>query len=446
MEIRLRLKLWCTFRLNRFDANINSGVYRLFEASLSRRLRIENVNSINSNFPQYFSFPTSESLRDTRGWAYSNCMARPDCPKCGGTGWKIVEGHREVSPASPRVPPKATRETVGAGPNTAATGRYGFVSDEPRVAVPCDCVEAERADRGRDRAHIPSRYEHCDFGNFETDVYEDFAEAESYNRDLSRGKLTLEGFAREYPVTGDTGILLTGPCGVGKTHLAVAAAKQLITRGHTVLFCDYRELLKEIQGSYNAANNATEAGVLEPVLNVEVLLLDDVGASKPSPWALETIGHILNTRYNEKRVTLLTANYLDDPRSKAASQSSAAAKGQLNASLNSAETDLSSLDAANQPSDPRDTFAARREGRPARSGRDVRTIFSLPTGESFVAPHEDSLEERIGGRIRSRLYEMCRTVEIYAPDFRKGVRNANNRPDLSAHSASSGNRSPRVHH
>src|SRR5947209_20313548 len=54
-------------------------------------------------------------------------------------------------------------------------------------------------------------------------------------------------------------------------------------------------------------------GVLEPVLTVELLLLDDLGASKPSAWALETVGHILNTRYNEKRITLLTTNYLDSP-------------------------------------------------------------------------------------------------------------------------------------
>src|SRR5437879_9777938 len=104
-----------------------------------------------------------------------------------------------------------------------------------------------------------------------------------------------------------------GPCGVGKTHLAVAVLKQLVLRGHDVLFYDYRELLKEIQASYNPVSQTTEMGVLEPVLTVELLLLDDLGASKPSAWALETVGHILNTRYNDKRITLLTTNYLDSP-------------------------------------------------------------------------------------------------------------------------------------
>ena len=102
-----------------------------------------------------------------------------------------------------------------------------------------------------------------------------------------------------------------GPCGVGKTHLAVAALKDIVLRGHSGLFYDYRELLKEIQDSYNPENQATEMSVLEPVLQTEILVLDDVGSSKPSLWALETVGHVLNTRYNEKRVTLLTTNYLD---------------------------------------------------------------------------------------------------------------------------------------
>ena len=157
-------------------------------------------------------------------------------------------------------------------------------------------------------------------------------------------------------------------------------------------------------------------------------MLDDLGASKPSAWALETIGHILTTRYNEKRVTLLTTNYLDAPDATASqpiSLTQARANESLSAQQNSAQNDLSSLDAANQPSDPNDTFAARRAGRPTGSARDARATFRLPSGESISANREDTLTERIGARIRSRLYEMCRTVELHAPDFRKEIRKAN---------------------
>jgi DNA replication protein DnaC len=165
---------------------------------------------------------------------------------------------------------------------------------------------------------------------------------------------------------------LMGSCGTGKTHLVVSALRQLAERGHTVLFYDYRELLKEIQGSYNSESQSTELGVLEPVLTAEVLLLDDLGASKPSPWALETVGHILNTRYNERRITLLTTNYLDAP-----------------------------------PTAAPPTTAPR-----------------LPSGQSVAPAREDLLADRLGMRIRSRLYEMCRTVELFAPDYRREVRQA----------------------
>ena len=138
---------------------------------------------------------------------------------------------------------------------------------------------------------------------------------DAWSRSLSQAKLIVERFAQEFsPVPemqSEHGLLLMGPCGVGKTHLAVAALKEIVLRGHSGLFYDYRELLKEIQDSYNAESQATEMSVLEPVLKADILVLDDVGSSKPSLWALETVGHVLNTRYNEKRVTLLTTNFLD---------------------------------------------------------------------------------------------------------------------------------------
>jgi DNA replication protein DnaC len=266
-------------------------------------------------------------------------MAKADCPECKGTGWRLV-AHNERGSSSGRP---------------------------PVFAVPCDCAAEDRVTYVLDRARVPQRYRHCDFENFDSDLqFEQSAEAAGWNRSLAQAKL-VEAFARDYPVGIEHGLLVMGPCGVGKTHLAVAALKEIVLRGHQGLFYDYRELLKEIQASYNPEHPATEMGVLEPVLEVEVLLLDDVGASKPSLWALETIGHILNTRYNEKRVTLITTNFLDT------------------------ETPATAVSRTS-------------------SGRPVIV--------------EDTLTDRIGKRIRSRLYEMCRTVEIVAPDYRKEIRQA----------------------
>jgi DNA replication protein DnaC len=284
-------------------------------------------------------------------------MAREDCPVCQGSGWKVVE-----------------RTTKGA--QALAADRSGSAAGEPKMvwAVPCDCTTADRAGHVLGRSRVPERYRHCDFENYETDneienVSRD--QLAAWNRSLAQAKLVVQRFAAEFPVGNENGLLLMGPCGVGKTHLAVAALKEIILRGHSGLFYDYRELLKEIQDSYNAESQATEMGVLEPVLQAEILVLDDIGSSKPSLWALETVGHVLNTRYNEKRVTLLTTNFLD--------------------------SETASNGAAPAPS-------------PRVVGMRAPTI-------------EDSLTERVGKRIRSRLYEMCRTVEIFAPDYRKEIRN-----------------------
>lgn len=287
-------------------------------------------------------------------------MARADCTHCQGSGWKVVE-----------------RTTDGAQALASAeTARPGASAGEPKMvwAVPCDCTTSDKPDRALARARVPERYRHCDFENFETDNdIENVAreQLQAWNRSLAQAKLVVRRFAEEFPAGSENGLLLMGSCGAGKTHLAVSALKQIVQRGHSGVFYDYRELLKEIQDSYNAESDSTEMSVLEPVLKAELLVLDDVGSSKPSLWALETVGHVLNTRYNEKRVTLLTTNYLD--------------------------TD---------------------------SAGGTAVVGASPRVAGMRAPSiDDSLTERVGKRIRSRLYEMCRTVEISAPDYRKEIRN-----------------------
>ena len=111
-----------------------------------------------------------------------------------------------------------------------------------------------------------------------------------------------------------TGLLFVGSVGVGKTHLAVGIIKALIRdKGIHCLFCDYRELLKQIQNSYNSSVQATEMEILRPVFDAEVLVLDELGAVRSTEWVFDTVNYILNSRYNNNKTTIITTNFPDGP-------------------------------------------------------------------------------------------------------------------------------------
>ena len=238
------------------------------------------------------------------------------CRECGGTGWTRV-----------------SREGV-------------------EGVVRCECSKVNRVERLLHAAKIPQRYTHCEFENFDV--------LKSRARSIEKAKLVAEKFAEEYPMSQPFGILFMGPQGVGKTHLAVAIIKKLITqKSIECLFCTFPELLKEIQNSYNPISQTSELSLLAPILETEVLVLDELGAQNPSSWVRDTVAYVLNYRYNENNVTILTTNYVDKDEDEA---------------------------------------------------------------KNIVDP--DSLSGRVGIRIRSRLFEMCKTVPMDGNDFRKAVKQA----------------------
>jgi DNA replication protein DnaC len=230
------------------------------------------------------------------------------------------------------------------------------------VSRACECQQREREERRLAAAHIPERYRPCSLDTYETAF-------RGADPSLSRAHLTARKFVEAFPVdTAGKGLLFTGSIGVGKTHLAVGVLQRLVQeRGVHGLFCDYRELLKNIQNSYNSQVQTTELELLKPVFEAEVLVLDDLGAQKPNEWVWDTVALILNTRYNDKLSTIITTNWRDLP----------AGAG----------------------------FKADEKGnKPAKS--------------------EDTLGDRIGDRMRSRLAEMCVRVEMTGEDFRQSVKKA----------------------
>lgn len=175
--------------------------------------------------------------------------------------------------------------------------------DGERRVARCDCWQQQAASRRRTDSRIPRRYQHCDFDGYVTYGNEKLENAVAWARRL----------VERYPVA-DRGIFLIGPPGVGKTHLTVAVLRALIEqKGARGVFYDTRELLRVIRSTYDPALRESERDVLRPVMTADVLVLDDLGSEKTSEWVDETLNLIVNTRYSEKRLTLFTSNYVDDP-------------------------------------------------------------------------------------------------------------------------------------
>lgn len=228
-------------------------------------------------------------------------------------------------------------------------------------AAICDCRRSNSGARSLEAARIPPRFRDCSFHNY-------------YPKNDSQyfAHSFASRLADEYPAV-ESGLLFMGSVGVGKTHLAIAVLKELISKkGVRCLFYESGSLLKAIQDSYNPVSQTSEMRVLAPVYQAEVLVLDELGATVPTNWVRDTLYQIINTRYNNKNLTVFTTNYLDEVRPAAAEVS---------------END-----------------DAKRRSRRFTSER----ILEMTT-----------LEERIGTPLRSRLYEMCKKVMIEGEDYRK---------------------------
>jgi len=168
--------------------------------------------------------------------------------------------------------------------------------------VRCDCWREQVGQHRLADANIPRRYQHCTLANFS-----------AYNESLEQAVAKARQVAEGFPVV-DRGLLLEGPPGVGKTHLAAAVLAQVVqTSGARGLFYDTRDLLRVIRSTYDPSIRTTELEVLRPVMTADLLVLDDLGAEKTSEWVEETMNLIVNTRYNGKRLTIFTSNYLDIP-------------------------------------------------------------------------------------------------------------------------------------
>ena len=218
--------------------------------------------------------------------------------------------------------------------------------DSVEKVVPCpDCHSRDKSKKLLGNAQIPPRYFDRDFNEFSATT-----------KVLLRAKRRCEEFVEAFPEV-PRGLLLVGPCGVGKTHLSAAILKALIREKMiSGRFVDETEFLRRIQYSFGRDSRETERELLSPLLHVDLLVWDDLGTGRPTEWVAETIRTVLNHRYTYSKHTILSTNLPLQP---------------------------------------------------------VRT--------TELSVKNNSLVEKIGMGLYSRLMEMCEVVEIDGEDFRTEV-------------------------
>jgi DNA replication protein DnaC len=128
---------------------------------------------------------------------------------------------------------------------------------------------------------------------------------------LVRAMSDVRHYVRHFPALPEPGLLFLGAPGTGKTHLAVAALRGLIARGFQGVFYDFQALLSLIYRGYDKASGASEREAYQSALDAEILLLDDVGAHRINDWVEDTVTSIVTHRCNSRKATIVTSNLRD---------------------------------------------------------------------------------------------------------------------------------------
>lgn len=172
----------------------------------------------------------------------------------------------------------------------------------------CECLKSTISALSVREMNRNSQIKLCSFDTFDISYFrgktpeETTACRDVMSRIFSYCKSYAESFSTE-----SKNILMFGKTGLGKTHLSLAIANQVIQKGYDVLYDSAVNYLMQIEKEHFGRDDSGR-DTLQSLLTADLLILDDLGAEYDTPFYTSTIYNIINTRLNRSLPTIISTN------------------------------------------------------------------------------------------------------------------------------------------
>lgn len=164
----------------------------------------------------------------------------------------------------------------------------------------CHCFKELVEKISMDEMNKTSHIKLSSFDTFKLDYYQ----GDNYTT-MKKHLEQAKKFPLEFKTTNEN-ILITGNTGLGKTHLSLAIANEVIKNGDTVIYDSIINILHKIENEHFGRDK--DGDTLSLINNVDLLILDDLGTEHSTPFYLTTIYSIINTRLNMSKSTIISTN------------------------------------------------------------------------------------------------------------------------------------------